>query len=449
MNNRLLLSCLKSAIFVAVASASPILACGSSDSTTETPSDSGTAGQAGSGGNDGSAGSTTDSGGGGTGGSTDASTSDGDADSGVTDPFADPTFSIDTSTVPAGVAPTGCSGGLDTASGQLSIALDSQVSVLLLRVVGSEITANGVTCTAADGTKATIDNTSLIQITGSSNNENVIVDLSTGSFGSKIFSKAGGIHVDMGDGTDTVTFRGTSQKDTLRVGKDSGSIVIDATADNSADIVVTGEETLVFSLGPGADDFRAGSDSGLGTAADVPMTVYGDADDDTIEGGNANDELNGGAGEDLFDEGDSNNGSDTINGGDGKNTITYERRTVGIVATLCTSTSSVGCASAVCDCEADDGQANEKDNLVNVRHIIGGAGGDNMTGTSQDDWLEGRDGDDYLYGMAGADVLSGGAGEDTLDSGKDTDVDHLDCGAGDADVAVAGPEDVVVSCELY
>lgn len=444
--------------FLALAGAA---ACGSSDaSSTQPPAAGGAGGTAqdgGSGGGDG--GSAPDAGGtggssaeGGSAGATGgaAGSATGGSGGGANDPFANPAFSgIDTSVVPAGVAPSGCEGGLDASSGELTITL-SYGGIALIGVVASEIQANGVVCTTAAGDHATPDNTSKITVSGADGAETLIIDLSTGSFGPKVLSASGGIHVDLGAGDDSVMIRHTEAADDTRAGKSGAQVAIGLSAASAGDIWLTGVERLVASLGPGADTFMAGQDSGFDGALDIPVSVYGDADDDTIEGGAADDLLNGGAGDDTFDEGDSPNGADTINGGsDPGNTVTYARRTQGLLVTMCLSASSDGCSSPDCTCGADDGGPNEHDNIVNVHHLIGGSGGDDITGTLEDDVIEGGEGADYLYGQDGADTLLGGDGDDTLDSGSDSNVDTLDCGGGDADIAVAAPNDTVVSCELY
>lgn len=70
--------------------------------------------------------------------------------------------------------------------------------------------------------------------------------------------------------------------------------------------------------------------------------------------------------------------------------------------------------------------------------VLGGAGGDTLTGGAQaddlsgqngNDLLRGRGGDDTLKGGAGDDILRGGIGDDTLEGGNDSDL--LRGGAGD------------------
>ena len=116
---------------------------------------------------------------------------------------------MDVSQVPTGTAPNGCVAGFDLGAGKLTLALSSDVSVLLLGVVSGEIQANGVTCTAADGTKATTANTVAITVNGSALDETMILDLATGPFGASLLAPGGGIHVNLAGGTDAFLLRGS------------------------------------------------------------------------------------------------------------------------------------------------------------------------------------------------------------------------------------------------
>lgn len=368
---------------------------------------------------------------------------------GTSDPFANAAFpGIDTSVVSAGIAPDGCLGGFDPATEKLTLKLSSAGSALLLAISGSEIQANGVTCTSPSGEKATTANTAFIQVDGGDGAQTVIVDLSTGDFGTKILGVAGGINLDLAGGDDTAMLRTTEQDDTVRAGTSAGKATLGVGTGTTGNVWFTGVERLVVSLGPGKDSFSAGSASGFEGPSALSISVFAGAGDDSVQGGNGDDALNGNEGDDSFDEGDADNGGDTINGGpDQGNTVSYERRTLGLSVTMCASSQPEGCASPTCNCDADDGASDEHDNLINVFHFIGGTKGDTVTGTPGNDTIDGRDGDDYLYGIGGADTLYGGEGADTLDTGAGAD--YADCGGSDMDIAVVTSEDTVLNCELF
>ena len=66
--------------------------------------------------------------------------------------------------------------------------------------------------------------------------------------------------------------------------------------------------------------------------------------------------------------------------------------------------------------------------VENIRHIVGSAGADILTGNDQANTLEGGDGDDTLSGGDGIDSLDGGDGDDILEGGAE--LDNLVGGAG-------------------
>ncbi|HET7502574.1 MAG TPA: calcium-binding protein [Kofleriaceae bacterium] len=144
-------------------------------------------------------------------------------------------------------------------------------------------------------------------------------------------------------------------------------------------------------------------------------TIYGGPGNDTITGGDGNDTLYGDAGNDTFDEGTSPSGADVIHGGSNGtvpvnnllgDTVSYAGRTLAVVVSL-------------------DGIARGAEGdkvMADVENVIGGAGGDTITGSASDNVLDGGDGNDTIHGGSGNDVLRGGDGNDTLfgDDGNDT-----------------------------
>ena len=116
-------------------------------------------------------------------------------------------------------------------------------------------------------------------------------------------------------------------------------------------------------------------------------TVYGDSDNNVIEGRGGNDVLWGGS------------GNDNLRGGSGNDTL--------------------------------EGHANDDS-------LIGDAGNDTLRGGSGFDSLIGGSGNDTLEGGADSDVLEGGTGNDTLDGGEQWDT--LVGGAGE-DTLVGGGGD--------
>jgi Ca2+-binding RTX toxin-like protein len=107
---------------------------------------------------------------------------------------------------------------------------------------------------------------------------------------------------------------------------------------------------------------------------------------------------------------------------------------------------------------ADDGEANERDNVApDVEDVIGGLGSDTLIGSSAANRLLGYGGDDRLIGLDGTDELSGGTGADTLLGGLGNDAldgvdnvsgnDALNGEEGGTDGCQSDPGDSEVDCE--
>jgi len=251
-----------------------------------------------------------------------------------------------------------------------------------------------------------------------------------------------------GAGADTL--RGGAGADTLYGGDDADTFTTGATADGG-DVMVGGAgadtadysartAALTITVDGMADD--GGASEGDDVQADIETvkggtgndtitgstgndTIYGGAGDDTITGNDGDDVLYGDAGNDTFDEEDGDSGSDTMNGGAGTDTADYSARTNAVVVNISNAT-------------ADDGETGEADKVVNdVENVIGGDGGDTITGSTSDNVLDGGAGNDTISGGFGNDTLKGGAGSNTLNGDAGDDV--FDQGAAaDGDDAMRG-----------
>ena len=176
--------------------------------------------------------------------------------------------------------------------------------------------------------------------------------------------------------------------------------------------------------------------------------------------------MNGEAGDDTFLEsgvdteytvaenrGDDN---DVLNGGtntaSGRDLADYSERAATVNLSICMDTSKPTGNSALVtpQCTDSDGAAAEADKLVNVTHVIGGAGADVIKGHTADDILEGGDGADEIYGAAGVDALFGDAGDDHLDGGDDADTFDGDnvTNTNDGDICIIETGETNVNCEL-
>jgi Ca2+-binding RTX toxin-like protein len=208
---------------------------------------------------------------------------------------------------------------------------------------------------------------------------------------------------------------------------------------------------------------------------DRGVTLYGDAGDDVINGGNAGDHLHGGAdndliagggGVDIIDGGTGNDivqggtgndvilgdagedrlfgnkGEDIIEGGDGNDYLQGDDLGDGAEGAADSLDSGAGNdiiigmhGSDVIDGgDGDDTIHGDADNLDEAWHgadtIYAGAGNDFVNGGAGNDFIDGGEGNDSLLGGKGSDFLRGGAGNDAMNGGDGNDVYQFDTGWG-------------------
>jgi len=140
-------------------------------------------------------------------------------------------------------------------------------------------------------------------------------------------------------------------------------------------------------------------------------TLNGGDGHDILLGGGSKVTLNGGAGDDILEGGD---GQDTMDGGAGTDTASYATSGSGVNVNLATGSASGGDAQG--------------DTLSNIENLRGSAFGDTLQGDAGDNVLEGGDGSDlFIFTEGGGnDVVQGGTG------GGWTDTLELQDGSGGA-----------------
>ncbi len=230
-----------------------------------------------------------------------------------------------------------------------------------------------------------------------------------------------GITVNLGDGDDQATIDASVTTIGVSINGQDGLDTITG-GDNTEDTIIGdnfgGPPSNDVLTGRGGDDRMIGG-PGNDTLDGGPGNEFfdGDPGDDTVTGGD---------GDDRFGVSATSDGADTLNGGPGRDSIDYRQRTVPLNLTV--------------NGVADDGQAAEGDNLIDIERIdageasdtiaghatadstlLGGNGDDTITGGSGNDDLNGDDGNDTLNGGDGNDDLNGGRGNDTIDGGAGDD----------------------------
>ncbi len=144
--------------------------------------------------------------------------------------------------------------------------------------------------------------------------------------------------------------------------------------------------------------------------------LFGNLEDNRLEGAGGNDLLEGRAGSDsLFGESGDDTliggaDSDLLDGGDDIDTADYSASATGVSVSLENGTATGG------DAEGDTLVSIENLRGSELADVLEGDGNANiLRGGRGDDVLAGNDGDDLIEGGRGADSLAGGAGLDTLD----------------------------------
>ena len=333
----------------------------------------------------------------------------------------------------------------------LEVATTNQVTIT---ATGGEVRVNNYPCVTSAGAKLRIGDVNRIDVTGTSVDDLVVVDLVFGPFGTVMTAgniTPTGIAVDLAGGSDdSLEVRGSGLSDAITFGSDGAREYGDFTGDGRADVMATNADRITIAGASGADTLsgqgRVGSralavPTGLAPSAGVvgatalPMRLYGGAGNDVLTGGDGDDVLDGMEGDDaLFAAGTTgSDGNDSFVGGPGRDTVNYGTRSTNSYLSIGHARTSVTGTGAFCDTavarnRGDDGAFDasgqrECDDIdVTVENLVGGAGTDVLAGSTTSNTLRGGGGTDYLWGgPAGAcsstedvDVLSGEDGDDVF-----------------------------------
>jgi Ca2+-binding RTX toxin-like protein len=303
------------------------------------------------------------------------------------------------------IAPVGCLNNSAGSADTLVLQLDVKVTAVRVGARNGHITANDTSCSAT-GVKT-------IKILGTAAVDTVIIDGSQGAFPAGLLADGGGIDIDLMTGKDVVAVMGSLDADNFKLGS-NGSTALITSAGKFPKITVHAAQTLIVSGGPGDDSISGRGGSAAGSPLNVPLKAWGGLGADALNGGDMNDELHGGQGDDVFETAAAPDGADIYDGASGVDTLSYDQRSAPLSVKL--------------NDAADDGEANERDNVQStVENLVGGSGADSLTGSAADnvfiggpgnDTLNGGDGNDTFLEAAapqGNDIMNGGAGSDLVD----------------------------------
>ncbi|MGH2661904.1 MAG: calcium-binding protein [Actinomycetota bacterium] len=277
-----------------------------------------------------------------------------------------------------------------------------------LAVSGASITVNGTPC----GTTSTVDT---IVVNGVGGNEVVNVSLAGGPFAPGATPEPTGvseieISASLRGGSDSLVITGGAGVDTVAL----GSLGINLTGDDDADLTFTGVEGFVVNGAEGNDVVTGRGDDDVGVPFTTGIFMLGGDGDDDLTGGAGTDGILGGAGMDtvrgwtgndvMFGEADDDAldggaGDDNLFGGTGSDAALYASATSAVTVNLATASASGG------------GVGN--DTLTSLENVTGSDFGDTLTGDDTANVLNGAGGVDVLRGAGGADALLGGDGLDT------------------------------------
>lgn len=245
------------------------------------------------------------------------------------------------------------------------------------------------------------------------------------------------------------------------------------------------DTSAFFTVGQTSVTLRGNSGNDTLIGSDINDALLGDAGNDTIDGRAGNDKLSGSAGRDLLIGGDGNDrlrgqgasfdtlvggaGDDTLDGGAGTDVV---MESADVDFTLTSSSLTGQGTDMVISVETAHLIGGASDNIIDISGFAasypptldGGAGNDQLIGSTfmdllrgqtgndtlsggdGNDFLQGGTGDDQLLGEAGTDGLSGGSGNDTIFGGLGDDIayggtgdDSIRSGAG-ADTIFGGAD---------
>ena len=302
--------------------------------------------------------------------------------------------------------------------GTLSIVQSRSESIVISQNASGVVLVNGANTT--DGpcstTRATVTNTTAISVTGFRGHEDVTIQMDVAGAGTTIVSW-GTINwpIDLASGSgDSVSIDG-SDLTTDDVDITLGASGVDLNSDDDLDMILAAVEDVFVDGGDRDDTIWAAGSTATGAAFTVNLTATGGDGDDTIASGAGDDALRGGLDGKLGD------------------TLDFSGATAAVNVNLLREVATGMGSDALADFENVVGSAfndhitgNALSNTLNAH-----SGNDNVEGEGGADTIRGTGGMDKLWGGSGEDDLFGGAADDGLFGGGGTDFGN---GGGGKDV---------------
>ncbi|CAN5627818.1 hypothetical protein BH09PLA1_BH09PLA1_20390 [soil metagenome] len=249
----------------------------------------------------------------------------------------------------------------------------------------------------------------------------------------------------------TLIITGTSAADSISITQTSALITVYLNKLNPATFSAASVQRLIVRSGAGDDFVNLRSSKGTKPVTRL-ATIYGEAGNDTLLGGDAgttragdlsggdlivggagDDSIRGGNGRDYLDGGDQTaklqtDGNDTLDGGTGSDAVLYYRRTNAVTVNLTAGTADAG---------------GERDRLSRIEDVFSGSGNDNLAGTSGHDFFDGGAGNDTIRPGNGSDNVSGGFGSDLVFTLGDNAVDFVNLSDDAADICHGDADDKI------
>ncbi|KAA1419612.1 calcium-binding protein [Nocardioides humilatus] len=168
---------------------------------------------------------------------------------------------------------------------------------------------------------------------------------------------------------------------------------------------ISRDNDLAVSLNGVADDGEAGEEDFVD---DDIERVFGGSGNDVFTGDAGTQQFYGGYGDDILYG--SVGADDTLSGDGGFDAVIYDvPASVPLAISLLDNTAKVGNAGP------------QSDSVFGLEMVVGGAGGDVITGDDDNNWLVGGGGTDVISGLYGDDVLYNDGALSTLDGGPGDD----------------------------